>query len=217
MDYEEYYTEPSEFDEKCTELIQMLKDSATDELKTELEQLRAENARMKDIVENYDDKVRELDRERDKLCQEKRNAMTKAKQMRLSELFEDFVETAYCVKCVYTEKPKCDKCDEDGYIHYLSPQGRKVKERCDCRVKNEHYEITEAKCKSFKRNTWGVESYNKLLSQYIPDSDDEWTRSCDYFYNGEDYSELSQYRAIFRTPEEAQKYADWLNEKEKEQ
>ena len=61
-DYDEYYAEPSEFEEKCLELVQMLKDSATEGLKAELEQLRKENAKMRDIVNNYNQKVEELER-----------------------------------------------------------------------------------------------------------------------------------------------------------
>lgn len=50
MSNNKYYEEPSEFEEKCLELVQMIKDNATQELKTELEQLREENAKMKDII-----------------------------------------------------------------------------------------------------------------------------------------------------------------------
>lgn len=44
----------------------MIKDNATQELKSELEQLREENAKMKDIVDNYNQKVEELEAEKKK-------------------------------------------------------------------------------------------------------------------------------------------------------
>lgn len=64
MGYWEYdagYYEPSEFDEKCEELKSYLRDSVTKELKKKLETLQKENEHMKDIVDNYDAKVRELE------------------------------------------------------------------------------------------------------------------------------------------------------------
>lgn len=55
MGYWEYdtgYYEPSEFDEKCEELKDYLRDSVTKELKEKLETLQKENEHMKDIADN---------------------------------------------------------------------------------------------------------------------------------------------------------------------
>ena len=64
LEYDTGYYEPSEFDEKCEELKDYLRDSVTKELKEKLETLQKENEHMKDIVDNYDAKVRELRRQK---------------------------------------------------------------------------------------------------------------------------------------------------------
>ena len=55
------YYEPSEFEEECENLKQMLRESVSHEIQQEIASLKIENARMKDIVNNYDTKVKELE------------------------------------------------------------------------------------------------------------------------------------------------------------
>ena len=91
---EPYYCEPSEFDEKCEELIEMLRQSANEDIKAELEKLRKENAEMKEIFNNYNQKVRELEQAKRNYEFDEQRLRSKiesdVKKLRLSSLLEDF-------------------------------------------------------------------------------------------------------------------------------
>lgn len=227
-DYDEYYAEPSEFEEKCSELVQMLKDSATEELKSELGRLRKENAEMKDIVNNYNQKVKELEQAKRSYEwneQSFREKITKeVRKLRLSKLLEDFQTTLYIVRNNGKDKPKCDKCDEEGYIHYLSPRGDEKKEKCECRDKIPFYEVEQADCCEFKiRDEWGNEKIVGWYRRHISDRSghddyyDSATYASDKIYNGTGFDKIVNYYYVyFRDKETAQEYADWLNKESRD-
>lgn len=222
-DYDEYFCEPSEFDEKCGELIDMLRQHARKEIKDEVERLRAENASMKDIVDNYDQKVKELEAAKrayeQKHRQMEREIECELMKKRLSELLSDFCSTLYCVNNVGKEKPKCDKCDASGYIHYKSPQGNDREEQCNCRTRTPYYVVEESECTEFKISTHYDKMHGKLVGWYRrkSDRDNDYyvasTYAPNHIYKGQDFSELDYYNALFQDAETAQKYADWLNER----
>lgn len=219
---ERFFYEPSEFEEKCSELINMLRQHATKEIKDELERLRAENASMQDIVNNYEKKVKELE-DAKRNYQWNQNRMEaeitqKVKAMRLSEILSDFSTTLYCVKNIGKEKPKCDKCDKNGYIHYKSPQGYDRQEQCDCQGRTPYYEVKESRCVEFRISTKHDAMRGKLVGFYKEESDDYYSLSNygpTHIYKGQDFSQLDEYYALFYDEETAQKYADWLNERSK--
>lgn len=221
FDYDDYYVEPSEFDEKCRELIDMLRSSATDEIKSELETLRKENASMKDIAENYKEKVRELEKAKNQYewneAKLRREIESEVRRARLSQILEGFQTVLYRVDNQGIEKPKCDKCDENGYIHFPSPSGRDCTEYCDCRDKLPYYVPVEYTCVSFKLFEHGVRD-GKLGGWYrCKESDNSYYApsefAADKMYVGQDFAELAYYRVFFEDRETAQRYADWLNER----
>lgn len=225
MSNNKYYEEPSEFEEKCLELVEMIKDNATQELKAELEQLREENAKMKDIVDNYNQKVEELELEKKKYhWNEKalRSEIEKeVKNIRLGNLLKDFQSTLYAVRNVGKSKPKCDKCDKDGYIHYLSPRGREQIEKCECRDGIPFYKVLEANCCEFRiGNQYSVTE--KIIGFYrlISESDCYATTVgvSDKMYDGRPFVDIENYYYVyFRDKDTAQRYADWLNERVEEE
>lgn len=124
-EYDTGYYEPSEFDEKCEELKDYLRESVTKELKEKLETLQKENERMKDIVANYDTKVRELEAAKEKFEFNERNLREQigsdVRRERLSKLLEGFQTTLYQIRNVGVEQPKCDKCDANRNVEFFSP------------------------------------------------------------------------------------------------
>ena len=223
MSNNKYYEEPSKFEEKCLELVQMIKDNATQELKAELEQLREENANMKDIVDNYNQKVEELEVEKKKYNIQRSEIEKEIKRLRLGELLKDFQSTLYVVRNVGKPKPKCDKCDKDGYIHYLSPRGQEYLERCECRELIPFYKVLESQCCEFRIEDQEWQGQERLVGFYTTGS---LTTPYNYekaigvenkIYNGGAFLDIeSFYDIYFRDKNTAQRYANWLNERVEE-
>lgn len=217
---EPYYCEPSEFDEKCKELIDMLRESANEDIKDELERLRKENAEMKDIVNNYNKKVEELENAKRKYEFDERVLRHKiegeVKKLRLSKMLEGFETTLYTVSNVGKEKPKCDKCDKDRYIHYFTPRGREQTELCECKVKSDFYVVEEAYCSEFSiqkngDNAGQIVGWYKLKSSNEDDYYVSATYAPNKIYKGQNFADLNPNGIYFYDIETAQQYADWLN------
>lgn len=224
MGYWEYdtgYYEPSEFDEKCEELKGYLRDSVTKELKEKLETLQKENERMKDIVDNYDAKVRELDAAKEKFKFDERNLRDKirseVRRERLSKLLEDFQTMLYQVLNIPVEQPKCDKCNANRMIEFFSPSGQRYTEKCQCAKRLPHFEVIQANCVEFKLmgdkicgwysrcDLSNTEEYYHISGEYVADK----------MYDGRDFASIDNYYNVyFRDKATAQKYADWLNDNE---
>lgn len=221
MSNNKYYEELSEFEEKCLELVQMIKDNAAEELKTELEQLREENTKMKDIVDNYNQKVEELEIEKKKYYWNEKALRSEiekeVKKMRLGNLLKDFQTTFYTVRNVSKSKPKCDKCDKDGYIHYLSPRGREQKEKCQCRDEIPFYKVLESDCCEFRiENEYSIGE--KIIGFYKLNPEADYYETAigvsDKIYDGRDFADIeNHYYVYFRDKDTTQRYADWLNER----
>ena len=225
FEYDTGYYEPSEFEIKCEELMDMLRANVTDELKSELDTLRKENASMRDIVNNYDAKVKELESMKRKFQFEestmRRQIEQEVRRERLSKILEDFQTTIYCVYNQGKERPKCDKCDDDRIVHFKSPNGRDMTETCSCKNHNPYYIVQEAECKEFKISDFETRR-GQLVGWYsrhdIYGEDDDYYTSATFcsnkMYNGQDFSTIKYpYDVYFYDKETAQKYADWLNEK----
>ena len=220
MSNNKYYEEPSKFEEKCLELVQMIKDNATQELKAELEQLREENTKMKDIVDNYNQKVAELETEKKKYNIQRSEIEKEVKKIRLGELLKDFQTTLYVVRNVGKSKPKCDKCDKDGYIRYFSPRGQEHLERCECQEPILFYKVLEANCCEFRIENLGWQLQDRLVGFYTTGS---LTTPYNYekaigvenkIYDGRAFIDIENfYDTYFRDKNTAQRYANWLNKK----
>ena len=59
-------------------------------------------------------------------------AEKKWKDARLHELLGDNLTVGWRATFAEVYGEKCDKCDEDRMIHFTSPQGRVLSERCEC-------------------------------------------------------------------------------------
>lgn len=221
--YDDYFPEPSEFDEKCEELKNYLRSEVKKEIQEELERLRKENEELKDIKRNWDDKVAELNKEkskykwnefvlRDKLETEFRNK-------KLSELLSDFSSTLYIVWNQPIMQAKCNNCDENRLRHYITPLGREATEKCTCARQINHYIVKEAKCKEFKVDIGNNPYKGKLIGWYtyhVDEYGDEnyelVTYVDDKIYKNESFGTIKNPQSVyFYEKEKAQEYADWLN------
>ncbi|MCC2453303.1 hypothetical protein [Bacillus cereus] len=217
---EEFYHEPSEFEQQVDELKAALVNSVKDEFKEEIERLRKENAElqevklnMKEIEQDYEDKKRKLDWER-------KDLQVKVRRERLSELMKDFRVELYTVASRGKEKPKCDKCNEKRRIPYKTPLGNDTYETCDCSSKIQVYEPIPILLNEFSiRNG---ESY-----AWYQVKDGSWDEYLHYYEDSIGGKELItseeqfesigySYKTLFKDKEIAQKYCDYKNKQNAE-
>lgn len=215
------YDEPSEFEMQIDEWKETLRSEVKKEYQEEMARLKEENAKLMDIKNNWKEKVSELEKEKAKVTYALRTAEKEAKKMRLRELLEDFTKQAWGYKYRFEYiREKCDKCDENGYIHYKSPQGRDVKEKCDCRKEICFYSPVEAEIVEFngRKGYENIKIYFQYKhNNYDDDDKDNYTLTT-RVYNGEDFDSIESYWGmIFFDKENCQRFCDYLNKKNREE
>ncbi|MBR3645643.1 MAG: hypothetical protein IKN54_04430 [Lachnospiraceae bacterium] len=205
--YDEFYDEPSEFDIQIEEWKDTLRECVKKEYKEEMERLRKENAELLDIKKNWQEKIRELETEKFKLKVATIDAENKAKKARLRELLDAFTKQAWGYK--YTFKyihEKCDKCDKDGYIHYKSPQGRNVKEKCDCRKQICFYSPQEAEIveiDDYRGEIKPTFAYNDNYDDY---------KKTTRVYAGENFDDIDNYYGmVFFNKDDCERFCEYKN------
>ena len=122
-DWDDYYDEYSEFDMMVEEFKNSLKKSVKEDTQKLIEKLKKENEELRGVRDNWDKVKREYENKKRELQSEMYNCKQNAARMRLEQLFEA------CGMNVILYKPssfavygtKCEKCDDDRYIHYSSP------------------------------------------------------------------------------------------------
>ena len=214
-DYSEYY-EPSEYDIVANEFAEKMKDLLKIEVKTYYENIKVENANLKSENEKLKDEVRKIDDVKRDLEIKKKNLIWEVRKERLSTLMKDFEIIMYQADHTYIELPKCNKCDENRKIKFISPLGKEMSEPCECATRKSIYIIKEYICSEFKIDNQNI---NKLSAWYkIHEEKDydyyEHTDYCKTIYNDDmEYKDLNHY-TYFKSKKECQKYCDWLNKKE---
>lgn len=217
---EDFYYEPSEFEQQVDELKETLMNSVKDEFKEEMERLKKENAElqevklnMKKIEQDYADKKRKLDWERQDL-------KVTVRRERINELMKDLQVELYTVASRGKEQPKCDKCDENRRIPYTTPLGRETYEQCECNSRIHVYEpipilLTSFSIDSGKGNAWYQvkdQGNYEYLSYYEDSINGKDLITTEEQFEGIGYS----YKSLFKDKEIAQKYCDYKNKQDKE-
>ena len=121
-DFDDYY-EPSEFEQQVEEFKDSLRRSVKQETQELIERLRKENEELRSVRDNWEKVKRSYEKKQRELQNEIYTCKQNASRMRLDQLFEEcdmnvILYSPYSYS-VYTTK--CDKCDDDRYIHYKSP------------------------------------------------------------------------------------------------
>lgn len=216
-EYDEYMFNPStEFDEQIEELKDSLRSSVKGEFLERIKELEKELAELRELRENWNEKINEINKEKRELEKARTEAKKEAEKMRLSELLSDYFKEAWSVTGEhYYPNEKCDECGEEGYITFLSPQGREFKELCKCRQRKLRYILTKSDVveirqeKNFKPEIYfkclkykNTEYYEKIASVRFADN--------------KPFNAAEIYAKIFFDKEKAQAYCDWLNQKQGE-
>lgn len=221
--YEDFY-EPSEYDQMIEEFKDELRKSVKKEWIDRMNRLEEENKELQEIKKNY--KAIKNDYENKKfLCEQEKNraiadARKDARRERLSQLLSDVQLDYWRVTTKRIQKPKCNKCNENRQIEYITPSGRKATEYCTCRdgevrfvpKQMTMYEIKLHNTYNDKLGIWFVKKHK---------DDDVFFNSTEYFGDKEiidediDINEIStdnKYDLFFKSIEKCQEYCDLLNE-----
>lgn len=180
--------------------------STFEELQFQVENLQNENdclrAQIKElslIKKNWDEKIKEI------------------RHTRLKELLKDVQKCAYLVDYKYEyAHVKCDKCDNERKIHFKSPSGKELTERCSCSHQVERYFLCEIPLYQIEtRSRYGEE---RISSIYIyQQGEDEVRYSVGDFRDELDNEKISKsypWKPAFLSKERAEDYARFKNASE---
>ena len=215
--WDDFYREPSEFDEQVEEFKESLRASVKEEFTQEMERLRKENESLREIRNNWNAKVRELEKDYDsKNCelnraiQEARVAAANAKKLRFKELIDEVAPVVWTIEYKTIRLPKCNLCDEHRYRQYKTPLGRPAKEQCECAAIKEKAYVKRAQVLKI----YGLDR-NSLRPYYLTCNDDcAVYRDSDEFYDNTPFDEIRNWRRpLFHDENRARRYAAWLNKK----
>lgn len=226
--YDDFYEsyEPSKYDLMIEELKETLRNSVKQEYIDRINKLEEENKALQEIKKNfesiktdYERKSQECEWEKEKVLQ---NAVKEAKETRLKELMADVQREYWQVGNDYLEQPKCDKCDENRRIHYVTPRGRDAVEECECATKKSIF-VPKSKI------IYEIALRNGVLKSWFTaqksNDDDDYYISKDYLGHRErvsedaDVSTLNKenlYIYYFETREKCQEFCNLLNTETRE-
>lgn len=217
---DEFYHEPSEFEEAVESLKDDLRKAVKEEVQDELTRLREENIEFRQTFQNLEKLERATERaKRDyefKMSQAKYEAKREVQQEGLQTLLKLLSEPKYRVRRSSKEGPKCDRCNENRRIPYTTPLGKRQLETCECAVTSLHYVVEEQIVCSVTRRNGRVMAWYESAQGAFDDNDRDYFRSSDYLKSPVDVLESdlleSPHDYGFDSQEEAQRIADKLNE-----
>lgn len=220
---EEFYEEPTEFEEKMQEFKEEIARSVKKEFLEEMDRLRDENKKLQGIKEHFEQIKLDYQRKKQECDRIISQAEVRAKRTRLEELMKMFSLILWKPDYEYLYGSKCDKCDRRRQIKITLPSGKTVEDECDCAKRKKVmlprivvlYEITD---RNVGLRAWYQacgktgEKYYTLehaFSIYANDNIVEPGTSFEELYKKEDKGKL-----LFRSKEECLAYCQHLNRKE---
>lgn len=216
-EYDGFYNEPSEFEQKIEEFKQSLLQGVKKDFLDQMEALRKENAELEEVKNNFDQIKRDYRAKERELAIKMSEAKREAYRARLSELLVDHKVLMYRATSRYRTGQKCDKCDDHRRISYKTPLGKDAHEDCGCAKKITYYVPEEMVYASLS-----IRNGKAAIWYEIKESGDEdyLSRSSDHadkvYKTGTDFKDLPSwyYGTFFESKEECQAYCNWLTAKE---
>jgi regulator of replication initiation timing len=229
--YEDYgdepYYEPTPADEIFFEAKQKLEDCLKESVKYKLTSTIEENRRLKEENEKMKEKVRNIEWKEKTLEQREKDMERNVLRKKFSEMLKPLEEKGYIYRVDYNYKmgEKCNKCNEDRKLPYITPRGKTAYEDCSCSKSYKVWSVEKAdavilnisKQRDYPYSLSVTPEYESAsyderyckfeLKMYIEDIDD-----VDMNFNMDDfkYCEIG-----FKKKEDCQRFCDYLNQKEK--
>jgi len=229
-DYNEFenYYEPSKADEIFDEAMEKFKEILKEDVKTNMKYIQEENAKLKKENEDLKEKTRNLDNRERNLEVRERDLESKSEwtfyEKKFSEILKPLEEQLdmWFVEPISELIPKCNLCDNERKIDYISSTGKTIKGDCDCRKYQTVYIVSHRKVKHL--DFYKSDSRDKkfiLTPKYDSrDYDDTYFKlNIQQLIKTFEINKVSEYKHYgnyggftgFATKEECKKYCDWLN------
>lgn len=217
--YEDFYNEgPFDYELFMNDLKETLKKSIKDEFIKEMDRLRAENKKLQDVKENFEQiKLDYVHKEQELKAREQdmEKNLARKKIMELATI-ADMKPQIYYIDDANGFLPKCNKCDENRLIHFKSPSGRECTESCpNCGTSFRKYFVKPV---DTLRISFPNDPQIKRDAYYI--RHDRWGESYTYnlqdIYRGpaEEFDlQVNRNHIAFESKELAQEICDRLNKK----
>ena len=217
--YEDFFNEgPSDYELFMNDLKETLKKSIKDEFIKEMDKLRAENKKLQNVKENFEQiKLNYAHKEQELKAREQdmEKNLARKKIMELATI-ADMKPQIYYIDDATGFLPKCNKCDENRLIHFKSPSGRDCTESCpDCGATYHKYYVKPV---DTLRISFPNDPQIKRVAYYL--RHDGWGESYTYnlqdIYRGsaEEFDlQINRNHIAFESKELAQEICNRLNKK----
>lgn len=149
--YDEFMFNPSaEFDEQIEELKDSLRSSVKVEFLERISELEKELAKLREVKENWKEKVDEINKEKRELEKARSEAKKRSRENKTFRTFGGLFQGSV-------------ECDEEGYITFLSPQGREFKDKCKCRQRKMEYILTKSNVVEIRQEKNSSQKYTSNI------------------------------------------------------
>lgn len=212
FDCDDFYGH-SEFEQEIDHMKETLRASVKKEILDELNALRIENDELRLLKDHFEEAVRIY---KDKCKQsefEAERAIKNAEFKRFEELVSRVAPIAYCVDFYTVQRPKCDRCDEQRYVKFITPLGREMRERCTCFDYKKVYFVKKAPIVELHYRDREIPNTMHLVN---PDGEDRFSMFSCEFEDEVPFEKINPWKVLFRDENRAKRYAAWMNAKEKE-
>ncbi len=225
---DEPYYEPTPADEIFYEAQQKLMENLKESVRHKLDLVKEENENLKQQNEELRKKIRNIEWRERQLDEREKDLERNMMRKKFSEMIKPLEEqmTIWRIDYDYVYGEKCNKCNDKRKIEFTSPTGRKMEEYCTCSktytyyfpeeaeiirlalYKNRNYPYTVSVTPKYDSASYD-DTYCKFeLETYIDSLDD-------YDDIGNVLEELDYQKVGFKRLEDCQKFADFLNQKNK--
>lgn len=214
-----YFDNHSEFDAQVDEFKESLKKAVKQEHIDEMNRIKKENEELQEFKKNFEAIKQDYARKERELNQERNNLLSTVRKERLEELFKGRKSIAYKVGVTVVKIPKCDQCDEYRSIHFKSPSGKKMTEKCTCDKGIPLFKPKNLIVSEFSLGRHELSVFYKPFDWSDADGmtidyDASSMHSSNIYKKGEDFSKLKRYETVFMNEEDCLKYCEYLQEKE---
>ena len=217
--YEDFFNEgSSDYELFMNDLKETLKKSIKDEFIKEMDRLRAENKKLQNVKENFEQiKLDYVHKEQElkAKAQDMERDLARKKIMAPATI-ADLTPQIYYIDDANGFLPKCNKCDENRLIHFKSPSGRECTEPCpNCGTSFRKYFVKPV---DTLRISFPNDPQIKRVAYYL--RHDRWGESYTYnlqdIYRGpaEEFDlQVNRNHIAFESKELAQEICNRLNKK----
>lgn len=217
----EYWDDYSEYDAVTEELKATLKLSVKKEISDKIDNLEKENKELREKTK----KLTDLETQNSSLNAELKAKINAAELSALSkkakEFFDMVKEPMFSISYDYVAKNKCNKCDNERLFHYKNASGKEATIRCDiCGGTKQVWKVVLSYGYSADIRWHGGERKVYVWYKKFDPNSDEYnsvTSTIEELYENQPYEEINSYNVMFKEEKDAEKYANWLNNKEDKQ